>query len=245
MVYDFKTFVNYLLFKTIGTISFVRRIEWPIMINWLELKKNEKILDIACGEGSLTLKIAKKGCTVHGIDISFDAIKRAKYVSKQEKIYSSFEVGNAENLPYKNNSFDKIVCSSSLEHFINDITSLKEMYRVVKPNGLVVLTVDSFTYPIDKRLKEIHKNRHRVIKYYSSKTLNESLKKSGFNIKKDKYLLSSPITSYFIKNFTIQLKDSKVLFYIVSLIAYPLCIISEKFFSKKNVGYSLIALATK
>jgi ubiquinone/menaquinone biosynthesis C-methylase UbiE len=53
--------------------------------------------------------------------------------------------------------FDKVVCSSSLEHFKDDIKALKGMNRVLKPNGSVVLTTDSFAYSINDELKEKHR----------------------------------------------------------------------------------------
>ena len=74
----------------------------------------------------MSLKIAEKGCEVHGVDISEDAIKGAKRLAEREKMACEFEVGSAEDLPYSDGYFDKVVCSSSLEHFKDDIKALKE-----------------------------------------------------------------------------------------------------------------------
>ena len=73
-----KSFLNALIFKTIGTTNFVRRIEWRTIFDWVNLQGNEKILDVACGTGDLTLKIAEKGCEVDGIDIAADEVAAAK-----------------------------------------------------------------------------------------------------------------------------------------------------------------------
>ena len=70
-------------------------------------------------------------------------------------------------MPYPDEYFDKVVCSSSLEHFKDDIKALKEMHRVLKPNGSVVLTTDSFAYPISDELKEMHKEIAYVVNYYT------------------------------------------------------------------------------
>ena len=95
-----KKQIGHWIYKTMGTSSFIRRIEWRSMLEWLDPKEGERILDVACGAGALSLKIAEKGCEVHGVDISEDAIKYAKYLAEREKIACIFKIGNAENLPY-------------------------------------------------------------------------------------------------------------------------------------------------
>ena len=65
-----KKFIGHLIYKTTGTPSFIRRIEWRRMLEYLDPKEGERILDIACGGGELSLKVAECGCEVSGIDIS-------------------------------------------------------------------------------------------------------------------------------------------------------------------------------
>ena len=60
----------------------------------------------------MSLKVAERGCEVHGIDLSEDAINNAKRLAGREKIACEFEVGNAEDLPYPDGYFDKVVFSS-------------------------------------------------------------------------------------------------------------------------------------
>ena len=79
--------------------------------------------------GTLSLKIAEKGCEVHGIYLSEDAINSAKRLAEREKIACEFNVGNAEDLPYPDGYFDKVICSSSLEHFKDDI-KFKERFEI-------------------------------------------------------------------------------------------------------------------
>ena len=102
--------LGHFVYKTVGASSFIRRIEWRSMFEWLNLKEGEKILDVACGRGTLSLKIAERGCEVHGVDISEDAIKGAKRLAEREKIVCEFEVGSAEDLPYADGYFDKVIC---------------------------------------------------------------------------------------------------------------------------------------
>lgn len=74
------------------------------MLEWLDPKEGERILDVACGVGELSLKIAEKGCKVYGTDISEGAIKAAKSLTERSGITFEFGLGNAENLPYPYNT---------------------------------------------------------------------------------------------------------------------------------------------
>ncbi len=116
-----KEQVGHLIYKTIGTPNIIRIIEWRNIFEWLNLKEGERILDVACGVGTLSLKIAEKGCKVHGIDISKDVIKRAKRLAERERITCEFEVGNAEDLPYPDEYFDKVEGAVSYGVFMYDL----------------------------------------------------------------------------------------------------------------------------
>jgi ubiquinone/menaquinone biosynthesis C-methylase UbiE len=240
-----KELISHLIYKTMGTTGFIRRIEWRNVLEWLDPKEGERILDIACGVGELSLKIAERCCEVHGIDISEDWIKRAKRLSERERIACEFAVGSADDLPYLNNYFDKVVCSSSLEHFKDDIKALKEMHRILKPNGIVVLTTDSFTYPISDDLKERHRKKFYVVNYYTHETLKGRFEISGFKMNRSKYLLNSRITSFFVNPLAIKQRWSGILGMVISFIAYPLCLVSDNLFGVKDKGYTLIAEGKK
>ena len=192
----------------------------------------------------MSLKIAEKGCEAYRIDMSENAINSAKRLAEREKIACEFKVGSAEDLPYPDEYFDKVVCSSSLEHFKDDIRSLKEMHRGLKPNGSVVLTTDSFTYPIHDELKEKHRKIGFVVNYYTHEKLKERFEISGFKMERSKYLLNSRITSFFVK-IGIKIKWSGKLWMMVSFIAYPLCLMSDRVFGVKNKGYTLIVEGKK
>ena len=187
------------------------------------------------GGGALSLKIAEKGCEVYGVDLSEDVINSAKRLAEREKIACEFEVGSAEELPYPDGYFDKVVCSSSLEHFKDDIKALKAMHRVLKPNGKVVLTTDSFTYPISDELKEKHREIAYVVNYYTLEKLKEQFEKSWFKLNRSRYLLNSRITSFFVK-IGIKIKWSGKLWMVISFIAYPLCLMSDRLFGMKDGG---------
>ncbi|GAH75735.1 unnamed protein product, partial [marine sediment metagenome] len=194
-----KDHIVHIIYKLIGTPNFIRRIEWRRILEWLDLQDNDKVLDVACGRGILSLKIAERGCSVCAMDSSENAINSASYLARRENIGCEFQVGDAECLPYPDGCFDKVISSSSLEHFQDDLSALKEMSRVLKPKGTLVLTTDSFLYLDGGQIAQEHKKAASVVNYYDTEKLNSELEISRFSMLRNKYLHKSPVASFFIK----------------------------------------------
>lgn len=112
------------------------------VIGKLLLKNPEKkisILDIACGSGyGADLMSAIKGTEVLGVDLSKEAIKCAN--EKYKKTNLRFKVGDATNIPEKENSFDAIISFETIEHLENREKYLKELVRVLKKGGVALLS---------------------------------------------------------------------------------------------------------
>ena len=140
----FLLFLESIALKIFGFPSSTHLIGYSIVLRWLKAQKKEKVCDIGCGRGGLCFKLFKKGCEICGVDISKDKMQR------NMKIFGrsiDFVAGNGESLPFCSCVFDKCVSTFVLEHFQNDIRALKEINRVLKPNGILVLTADSLSYP--------------------------------------------------------------------------------------------------
>ncbi len=107
------------------------------------LDKKDKILDLACGYGRFTIPLRENGYNIEGIDITPSLIKKAKEDSKNKNLNIKFRVGDMRNLPYKNNSFDKIICMWSafieLTNEKDQIKAIKEMKRVLISGGLALI----------------------------------------------------------------------------------------------------------
>lgn len=101
---------------------------------------NKKILDDGCGDGALTYLIAQDGADMTGLDLSPDAINIAKQKIKRKKLNINFLCGNSFNLPFSENYFDAVISLEVIEHIIEPADFLKEIYRVLKPGGVVVLS---------------------------------------------------------------------------------------------------------
>lgn len=95
--------------------------------------KSKRLLDVACGGGHL-IEQAMKFVSCWGIDISEVAVKEAR----ERNPLAEISVANAEKLSFENEYFDFITCNS-LERFVNMSLALKEMRRVLKEEGKVLL----------------------------------------------------------------------------------------------------------
>lgn len=98
------------------------------------------ILEIGIGDGLMSTFIFRNQPTIDvGIDLEESGLKRARETKKYKKVLCA----NAENLPFKNASFNTVVSNSTFEHIANDIKAISEVSRVLKKGGLFFLTIPS------------------------------------------------------------------------------------------------------
>jgi ubiquinone/menaquinone biosynthesis C-methylase UbiE len=107
---------------------------------------HKKILEIGCGNGELSVWLAKNGAEVWGVDISDESIKIAEQRSAENHTatHTHFFSQPAESLPFENNFFDVVFINVTLHHLEIE-TSLKEFKRVLKPQGIFV-AIEPFTF---------------------------------------------------------------------------------------------------
>jgi len=105
-----------------------------------KLDKSEKLLDVGCGNGTHSrISDAKK---IFGIDL--DKKKIDEYYSGIKNENANYFFGSCENIPFKSNNFDTILCHSVAEHLKYPELVYKEFYRVLKNNGkLIILTTNT------------------------------------------------------------------------------------------------------
>ena len=112
--------------------------DYPPMLAELERDPFNDVLDVGCGTGPVIARLHEKYPEKHyvGLDLTPAMIEvaLAKNLSNAE-----FVVGDAENLPFEDASFDAVLCSNSFHHYPNPEAFLREAHRVLRPGGKLVL----------------------------------------------------------------------------------------------------------
>jgi len=125
--------------------------EVDLFTNILKLSPQDKILDLCCGQGRIALELARRGFNnVEGLDRSRYLIQKAKAQNKKESLSVKFKEGDARKLPYQPDTFDVVMIpGNSFGYFEtphDDIRVLKEVFRVLKPWGRVLIDVADGEY---------------------------------------------------------------------------------------------------
>ena len=104
----------------------------------------EHVLDLACGTGIVARNVAPlvgpRGIVI-GLDLNPDMIDMARVAAERDEIAMEWHTGPAEQLPFPDENFDLILCQFGLMFFTDRHAALKEMHRVLRRDGRVVLSV--------------------------------------------------------------------------------------------------------
>ena len=105
-----------------------------ILDSW-QLSPNQRVLDIGCGAGQSAIPAAKRGHQVVGIDIAENLIEHARERALYEELDVQFDVGDAEALPYEDNSFDVVISMIGAMFAPQPEKVASEIARVLRPGG--------------------------------------------------------------------------------------------------------------
>ncbi len=233
-----------------------------LSIKWLS-KNIDTLLDGGCCYGYSTVCYKRVAKNVYGIEISEDML----HIAKEYYPEINFINANLENTGLKSNFADAIVLNDSLEHTDNDLVTINEMYRLLKNNGELIITVPSkglfgfldpynygyylnqlfpFLYSFIKGIKykikgeKLEKKKFVLSKHrhYSLKNIINLLEKSDF---KDKYKIEKvKHCGLFLEPLILNLEMFLVYFIkqrIVNKIVAPLKKLSDFDY---NINYSVL-----
>ena len=123
-----------------------------ITINYgrLGLRAGDRVLDVGCGQGRHTYEALRRGASVVSLDLDRGAVKETAYMSRQ--LHDGGTVGTSESgvhgdanhLPFADASFDRVICSETLEHVPTDETAIAELRRVLRPGGRLAISVPRY-----------------------------------------------------------------------------------------------------
>jgi ubiquinone/menaquinone biosynthesis C-methylase UbiE len=112
-------------------------------------------LDVACGPGVFVLALARRVRFARGLDLTVELLRRARRLQLERNLSNvAFDRGDAEQLPYPDAVFDLVNCQCSLHHMSKPTAALKEMSRVMKPEGRLAI-IDTLSPESDSKF-ELH-----------------------------------------------------------------------------------------
>jgi SAM-dependent methyltransferase len=134
------------------------------------------ILDVGCGTGANLLMLSQYG-DAEGVDVSEDALAFCR-----ERGLENVKLGAAEELPYDDGTFDLVTALDVVEHLDDDLAGLREMRRVLRPGGRVLLFVPTFMFLWGLQ-DDVSNHRRR----YRMPELGRVLEQAGFEIERATY----------------------------------------------------------
>ncbi len=117
-----------------------------VVLEYLDIGPGDRVLDCGCGLGWFLKVIGELSeCSLFGTDYD---VPRLRTASREMGARAPVAASDILRLPYADGTFDKAVLSEVLEHVTDDLGSLLEVKRIVKPGGLIAITVPNHDYPL-------------------------------------------------------------------------------------------------
>ena len=167
-------------------------VESECAFNLFEIKKGMKVLDIGCGTGNFSIKLAKRGCKVSGIDTSDKMLILAREKAEKENIPISYYNMNVYDLNFSDQYFDAVFSMVTFE-FIKDISkAIIEVFRVCKNKGQIMIGTINRESKWGKLYTSKEFQENTVFKYAQLRNIEDFKKQMSKNIFATKECLYIP-----------------------------------------------------
>jgi SAM-dependent methyltransferase len=158
----------------------------------LDMKAGERLLDLGCGGGRHAFEAAKRGARVVAIDAGADEVARVRdtlgAMAEAGEIRNPSGTGavqgDALRLPFPDAVFDRVIAAEVLEHIPSDSDAMRELVRVLRPGGLMAVTVPRYGPELVNWIlsDEYHNTPGGHVRIYRRSELTERLERAGLRM---------------------------------------------------------------
>lgn len=192
---------------------------------WSSLKFNSPVLDIGCGDGSMSELLFQGRIIDAGLDVKPKELK----IAQKRGFYRAVVCANASKMPFSDNVFNTVISNSTFEHIEDDIAAVSEVARVLKKGGSFLFSVPN--KKLEKVIRNIIKDSkglkefNQRLKHFNYRTFDEwesILNENGFSVEYNIRYFPEEIVKLWYRMFVISttkirnkelwsyLKDSKL-----------------------------------
>jgi ubiquinone/menaquinone biosynthesis C-methylase UbiE len=152
---------------------------------WLCESAGSLVLDIGCGPGLAIEQLLSTDSEIIGLDCSMEMAQRASELSQQTARPRQFVVGTVERIPFRDATFDIVLCINCLEFVENREAAFEEIARVLRPNGIAILGMLNrhSIWEWTRRLRRLFIRRpYYDGRFFSERDVLASCEQAGLNV---------------------------------------------------------------
>ncbi|MFB6068958.1 MAG: methyltransferase domain-containing protein [Halobacterium sp.] len=143
-------------------------------LSMIDVEEGDRVLDVGCGTGFGTAGLLERTENVYGLDQSRHQLEKAwAKLGKHDPV--AFQFGDAERLPFRDDSFDAVWSSGSIEYWPNPVEGLREIRRVTRPGGEVLVVGPD--YPSSTVFRKL---ADAIMLFYDEDEADRMFREAGF-----------------------------------------------------------------
>jgi ubiquinone/menaquinone biosynthesis C-methylase UbiE len=234
------TWIQNWVLRVVGLPHLGWRIRARAMIPLMTAEAGAEVLDAGCGPGINSITLSQHGLRVTSIDADPEKLETLEVLKRFLAPSLKLERADVCRLPFEDSSFDKILCSEVLEHIEDDHGAVSEFARVLRPGGLLVITVPSDASIV----QEYEDDFGHVRPGYNSESLQTLLRSKGLTVVSCSSYLHSAVGQW-AWQVNHRIFRSKVLTVATFYPLFWVSVLLDRLLSSQRPGLGYLALARR